>query len=41
MSEKLSFEEFIKRYQYKRSEEVIAYELYLIIKKLEDMGGNE
>lgn len=31
MSKKLSFDEFIKRYQYKRSDELIAYELYLII----------
>lgn len=41
MGEKLSFDEFIKRYQYKRSDEVIAYELYLIIKKLEKIVGNE
>ena len=38
MSEKLSFDEFKKRYQYNRSDEVIAYELYLIIKKLEEIG---
>ena len=38
MSEKLSFDEFKKRYQYNRSHEVIAYELYLIIKKLEEIG---
>ena len=37
MSEKLSFDEFKKKYQYKRSDEVIAYELYLIIKKLEEI----
>ena len=37
MTEKLSFDEFKKRYQYNRSDEVIAYELYLIIKKLEEM----
>ena len=38
MSEKLSFDEFKKRYQYNRSDEVIAYELNLIIKKLEEIG---
>ena len=38
MNEKLSFDEFKKRYQYNRSDEVIAYELYLIIKKLEEIG---
>lgn len=30
----LSFEEFLKKYSYKRSDEVIAYELYLIIQHL-------
>ena len=43
MSVKLSFDEFKKRYQYKRSDEIIAYELYIIIKKLDEIvdGGNE
>lgn len=30
----LSFEEFLKKYSYKRSDEIIAYELYLIIQHL-------
>lgn len=34
----LSFAEFIKKYKYKRSDEVIAYELYLILKKLDELG---
>ena len=33
----LSFEEFLKKYSYKRSDEVIAYELYLIIQHLKKM----
>ena len=36
----LSFKEFIKKYKYKRSDEVIAYELYLILKKLDELEGN-
>lgn len=39
MSEKdnqkvLSLDEFLKKYSYKRSDEIIAYELYLIIQYL-------
>lgn len=30
----LSFEEFLKKYRYQRSDEIIAYELYLIIQYL-------
>lgn len=40
MSEKngfLTFEEFMKRYKYKRSDEIIAYELYLILQYLKVM----
>lgn len=33
----LSFEEFLKKYSYKRSDEVIAYELYLVIQYLKRM----
>ena len=33
----LSFEEFLKKYSYKRSDEVISYELYLIIQHLKKM----
>ena len=33
----LSFEEFLKKYSYKRSDEIIAYELYLIIQYLKRM----
>lgn len=33
----LSFEEFLKKYQYKRSDELIAYELYLVIQYLKRM----
>lgn len=35
MSEVLSFKEYKEKYKYLRAEEVIAYELYLIIKKLD------
>lgn len=31
MSEKFTFKEFIQKYRDKRSDEIIAYELYLII----------
>lgn len=37
VKELLSFEDFISKCKYKRSDEVIAYELYLIIKKLEEL----
>lgn len=40
MSEKdsfLTFEEFVKKYRNKRSDEIIAYELYLILKYLKVM----
>ena len=37
VEELLSFEDFIEKYKYNRSDEVIAYELYLIIKKLEEL----
>lgn len=40
MSEKdrfLTFEEFLKRYKHKRSDEIIAYELYLILQYLKVM----
>ena len=30
----LSFDEFLKKYSYKRSDEIIAYELYLILEYL-------
>ena len=30
----LSFEEFLKKYCYQRSDEIIAYELYLILQYL-------
>lgn len=33
----LSFEDFISKCKYKRSDEVVAYELYLVIKKLEEL----
>lgn len=33
----LSFEEFLKKYSYKRSDEIIAYELYLVIQYLKRM----
>lgn len=33
----LSFEEFLKEYSYKRSDEIIAYELYLVIQYLKRM----
>lgn len=35
VEELLSFKDFIEKYQYNRSDEIIAYELYLIIKKLD------
>lgn len=35
----LSFEEFLKRYAYKRSDEIIAYELYLIVQHLKRMNN--
>lgn len=35
----MSLDEYKKKYRYKRSDEVIAYELYLIIKKLDSMNG--
>lgn len=41
VEELLSFEDFIKKYKYKKSFEVIAYELYLIIKKLDKVIDNE
>ena len=37
----LSFEEFLKKYSYKRSDEIIAYELYLIIQHLKKMLNTE
>lgn len=37
MDDVLSFNEFIKKYKYKRSDELIAYELYLIIFHLRKM----
>ena len=37
----LSFEEFLKKYSYKRSDEIIAYELYLIIQSLKMMRGTD
>ena len=37
---KLSFSEFVEKYKYKRSEQIIAYELYLILKKLDELEGN-
>lgn len=37
MDDVLSFNEFIKKYKYKRSDELIAYELYLIIFYLRKM----
>jgi len=30
----LSFDEFLKKYSYQRSDEIIAYELYLILQYL-------
>lgn len=30
----LSFDEFLKKYKYQRSDEIIAYELYLILQYL-------
>lgn len=41
VEELLSFEDFIEKYKYKRSYEVIGYELYLIIKKLDKVIDNE
>ena len=38
-NERLTFEEFIKKYKYKRSDEIIAYELYLIIQHLKRMNN--
>ena len=35
VEELLSFKDFIEKDQYNRSDEIIAYELYLIIKKLD------
>ena len=41
VEELLSFKDFVEKYKYNRSDEVIAYELYLIIKKLEELTKNE
>lgn len=41
VEELLSFKDFIEKYKYNRSDEIIAYELYLIIKKLEELTENE
>ena len=37
----LSFKEFLKKYSYKRSDEIIAYELYLIVQYLKRMLNME
>ena len=34
MSEILSFNEFKKKYQYIRTDEMICYELYLLLRKI-------
>ena len=41
VEELLSFKDFIEKYKYNRSDEIIAYELYLIIKKLDKVIDNE
>ena len=41
MTEPLSFEEYKEKYRYKRSDEVIAYELYLILKRIEGINDTE
>lgn len=33
----MTFDEFKEKYKYKRSDEIIAYELYLIIQKLDEI----
>lgn len=38
-NDNLSFEEFLKKYSHKRSDEVIAYELYLILQHLKIISG--
>lgn len=38
MSEILSFNEFKKTYQYVRSDEMICYELYLLLKKIDKLS---
>lgn len=38
---KLSFKEFLKKYQYMKTDEVVAYELYLIVNYLKELTINE
>ena len=33
----MTLDEFKEKYKYKRSDEIIAYELYIIIKKLDEI----
>lgn len=37
MSEILSFNEFKKKYKYNRTDEIICYELYLLLKKIDKL----
>ena len=41
LEELLSFEDFIEKYKYENAFSLISYELYLIIKKLEELTENE
>ena len=41
MSEALSFKEYKEKYKYMRCDELIAYELYLILKKLDCLEEKE
>lgn len=41
MSEILSFNEFKKKYQYIRTDEMICYELYLLLKKINKLIGED
>lgn len=41
IEELLSFEDFIEKYKHMNAFSIISYELYLIIKKLEELAENE
>ena len=40
IEEPLTYKEFLKKHQFMKTSDVIAYELYLIIKHLEKITGD-
>ena len=40
-TEPLTYKQFIKKYEFERSDEIIAYELYLIIQYLKSLDDED